>query len=244
MLWRLIQSDFLKMRKTYIWLLLFVSPVLAFAGGYLTEQVEGVPNEWIVPLVMMTPIHTILFLPLIIGVFTSFLCRFEHKNGGWKQLLSLPVKRTNVYLSKFILTMMLIAVNQGLVLVAWLAVGFLKGFEDPIPYDIMLRSFVGGWISTLPLAAIMLFISMAWSSFAAPLAFNVIFTVPNILVANSETFAPYYPWVQPFLTMIPRDGTGPWGGFFLSFESIAYAIIGGFILFFASGLVYINKKAV
>ncbi len=85
---------------------------------------------------------------------------------------------------------------------------------------------------------------MAWSSFAAPLAFNVVFTVPNILVANSETYAPFYPWVQPFLTMIPKGGEGPWGGFFMSFESLVYAIIGGFILFFASGLIYINKKAV
>lgn len=244
MFWNLVQSEFLKMRKTYIWLLLFVSPAFAFVAGFLTEQVEGAPNEWVIPLVIMTPIHTILFLPLIIGVFTSFLCRYEHKNGGWKQLLSLPVKRTNVYLSKFFLTIMLIAINQGLVLVAWLAIGFIKGFEDPIPYDVMVRSFVGGWIATLPLAAIMLLISMAWASFAAPLAFNVVFTVPNILVANSETYAPFYPWVQPFLTMIPKGGEGPWGGFFMSFESLVYAIIGGFILFFVSGLIYINKKAV
>jgi len=43
--------------------------------------------------------------------------------------------------------------------------------------------------------------------------------------------------------MIPKDD-GPWGGFFISFESIIYAIIGGFLLFFISGFIYIEKKAV
>ncbi|WP_338788219.1 ABC transporter permease [Metabacillus sp. FJAT-53654] len=244
MFWHLVQSEILKMRKTNIWLLLFVSPLLAFAVGLATtETMERTINEWTTTLLMMTPVHTILFLPLIIGVFTSFICRYEHKDGGWKQLLSLPVKRTQVYVSKFSLVMSLIALNQILFMLCWISVGLIKGFSDPFPTLVMFKSLVGGWIASLPLASIMLLVSMAWSSFAAPLALNVVFTLPNILVANSETYAPYYPWVQPFLTMIPK-GDGPWGGFFVSFESIIFAIIGGFVIFFASGLVYIRRKAV
>lgn len=240
----LLLSEILKMRKTHVWLLLFVSPFLATVAALAANPpIEEAANEWSLTLLIMTPMHTILFLPLIIGVFTSFICRYEHKNGGWKQLLSLPVKRTHVYMSKFLLVMLLIALNQLIFMGGWIVVGLAKGFTDPFPMEIIVKSILGGWISTLPLAAIMLLVSMAWSSFAAPLAFNVFFTMPNILVANSETYAPYYPWVQPFLTMIPKEG-GPWGGFFVSFESIIYAITLGFIIFFVSGLVYIQRKAV
>jgi hypothetical protein len=243
MFWNLVQSELLKIRKTTIWLLLFVSPSLAFLGGLGTPSIEGIPNEWLAPLLTMTQIHSLLFFPLIIGVFTSFICRFEHQNGGWKQLLSLPVRRTHVYMAKFSLIMALIAMIQLLFTCSWLLIGLIKGFTDPFPMLEMLKSVVGGWIATLPLVALLLLVSMAWTSFAAPLALNVIFTLPNILVANSETFAPYYPWVQPFLMMIPK-ADGPWGGFFVSFESIIFAIIGAFVVFFASGLVYIHKKAV
>lgn len=239
----LVQSELLKMRKTYVWLLLFVSPLLAFVVGLASVQLDEATNDWITPLTIMTPVHTILFLPLLIGVFTSFICRYEHKDGGWKQLLSLPVQRTHVYMSKYFLVMVMIAANQILFMLGWVLVGLLSGITDPFPAGTMVKSLVGGWIATLPLAALMLLVSMAWSSFAAPLALNVVFTLPNILVANSETYAPYYPWVQPFLTMIPK-GEGPWGGFFLSFESLIFPISGGFIVFFVSGLVYIRRKAV
>ena len=243
MFWNLVQSEMLKMRKTTIWLLLFVSPSLAFVVGLATPAIEGLPNQWVAPLLTMTQVHSLLFLPLIIGIFTSFICRFEHQNGGWKQLLSLPVLRTHVYMSKFSLVMALIAIIQLLFTYSWIFIGLIKGFTDPFPMMVMLKSIVGGWIATLPLVALLLLVSMAWASFAAPLALNVVFTLPNILVANSETLAPYYPWVQPFLTMIPK-AEGPWGGFFVSLESIIFAIAGAFVVFFASGLVYIHKKAV
>ncbi|XQY91569.1 ABC transporter permease [Metabacillus sp. HB246100] len=244
MFWSLVSSEIIKLRKTKIWLLHFISPFLASAIALAANPpIEPGVNAWTMTLLIMTPMHTLLFLPLLIGVFTSFICRFEHKNGGWKQLLSLPVKRRNVYLSKFFLVMLLIALNQLVFAAGWLLVGVIKGYSDSIPFLIIWKGIVGGWIATLPLTALLLLISMAWSSFAAPLALNVVLTIPNIMVANSETYAPYYPWVQPFLTMIPKDD-GPWGGFFISFESIIYAIIGGFLLFFISGFVYIEKKTV
>lgn len=243
MFWNLLQSEVLKIRKTNIWILLFISPSLAFFTGLVTEQQDGMSDEWVFPLMMMTIAHAILFLPLIIGVFTSFVCRYEHQNGGWKQLLSLPILRSHVYLSKFIIVTSLIAINQLLFIGGLFIIGVIKGFTDPIPIGIILKSALGGFIASLPLIALMLLVSMAWSSFAAPLALNVVFTLPNLLVANSEKYAPFYPWVQPFLTMIPKDD-GPWGGFFISMESIIFPIIGGFIIFFISGLLYIKKKTV
>jgi lantibiotic transport system permease protein len=243
MLWSLIQTEFYKLRKTKILSLIFMSPIIAAFTGFSASPMEGVPNEWLTPLLFMTPVHAVLLLPLITGVFSSFICRYEHLNGGWKQLLSMPVRREQVYLSKFVIVAALIAFNQLLFGAGWILVGVLKGFTDPIPFDVLTKSVVGGWIATLPLAAITLGVSMAWSSFGAPLALNVVFTLPNIMVANSEKFAPYYPWVQPFLTMIP-PGEDTWGSFFVSFESIAYAILGSFVLFFICGLMYIRRKAV
>ncbi|MFB9761002.1 ABC transporter permease [Ectobacillus funiculus] len=242
MLWALITTEYFKIRKTRILSLLFISPVFAGVVGFATSDLLS-GSKWLASLLAMSVTHSLLLLPLIIGVLASFICRYEHLHGGWKQLLSLPVRREHVYLAKFIMIAVLIAVNQLLFGISWILVGAVKGFTDPIPLEALWKSLAGGWISTLPLAALLLFVSMAWSSFAAPLALNVVFTLPNILVANSKQYAPYYPWVQPFLTMLPK-GDGPWGGFFTSFESLIFAICGSLLLFFAAGLLYIRQKAI
>ncbi|UOR11186.1 ABC transporter permease [Halobacillus amylolyticus] len=94
-------------------------------------------------------------------------------------------------------------------------------------------------ISTLPLIAVTLWLAMIWSSFAAPFTVNVILTLPNMLVANSETFSPIYPWVQPFMMMMPKGGV-----FSVPIESLIIAIGAGFIIFYTAGSINIQKRTV
>ncbi|WP_366161480.1 ABC transporter permease [Bacillus infantis] len=241
----LLSSEWLKLRKSSVWLLIFISPLLAALAGFGEADHPGMEGElqWLYTLSSMAFVHALLFLPLLTGVFSAFVCRYEHLGGGWKQLLSLPVSRRNVYIVKFSLVMGLIAVSQLLFLGGLLLVAQLKGFDAPIPWEIILESIAGGWVACLPVAALQMFVSAAWSSFAAPLAINVVFTLPNILVANSETYGPFYPWAQPFLTMIPRMGE-EFGGLNASMETLLIVILGGFVLFFLSGMTYFQRKEI
>ncbi|MGD6856099.1 ABC transporter permease [Bacillus infantis] len=241
----LLSSEWLKLRKSSVWLLIFISPLLASLAGFAEADAPGMEGElqWLYTLSSMAFVHALLFLPLLTGVFSAFVCRYEHLGGGWKQLLSLPVSRRNVYIVKFSLVMGLIAVSQLLFLGGLLLVAQLKGFDAPIPWKIILESIAGGWVACLPVAALQMFVSAAWSSFAAPLAINVVFTLPNILIANSETYGPFYPWAQPFLTMIPRMGE-EFGALNASMETLLIVILGGFVLFFLSGLTYFQRKEI
>src|SRR5690606_20910753 len=102
---------------------------------------------------------------------------------------------------------------------------------------------LSGWIAALPLAALQLFVSVVWSSFAAPLALNVIFTIPNMLIVNSEVYGPYYPWAQPLLSMLAVS-PDKYGAFNVPLETLLYVILGGFALFFTAGLTYFQRKEV
>ncbi|MBB4822996.1 hypothetical protein HNO89_000214 [Sporosarcina luteola] len=241
----LFKSEFYKLRKSSIWLLIFVSPLLSFFIGLLESnevpQYEGV--QWVTSLGMMTIGHAILFLPLLTGVFASFVCRYEHAGGGWKQLLTMPVHRGNIYIAKMLLVALLIGLTQLLFVVALLVIGWIKGFPGDIPWDVIGSSIAGGWLACMPLLALQLFVSVAWSSFAAPLAINVIFTIPNILIINSERFGPYYPWAQPFLLMMP-DSSESFGALNTSATTLFIVIIGGFVVFFLAGLFYFKRKEI
>lgn len=239
---KVLRAEFLKLRKSSIWLLIFISPVLATLVGY-GQSVEDIPFKWEMTLVSMAFIHALLFLPLLTGVFSAFVCRFEHIGGGWKQLLAMPISRGNVFVAKFIIVIGLLALTQALFAGGLLLIAQLKGFEGAIPWKVIATSVIGGWIACMPLAALQLFVSTAWSSFAAPLALNVIFTLPNILVINSEKFGPYYPWSQPILLMLSGSEDN-FGALHVPIETLVIVILGSFILFFLAGFTYFQRKEI
>ncbi|WP_121610947.1 ABC transporter permease [Mesobacillus foraminis] len=238
---KILRSELLKLRKSSIWLLIFVSPALSTVIGY-AESAEA-PHEWMLTLTYMAFTHGLLFLPLLTGVFSAFVCRYEHTGGGWKQLLAMPVSRGKVYLAKLMLVIGLLLATQLLFAGGYILAGLAKGYEPSIPWKMIGTSIFGGLVACLPLAALQLFVSTAWSSFAAPLAINVIFTLPNILVVNSEKYGPYYPWAQPFLAMLP-SAESDFGAMNVSLETLLFVIAGSFLLFFASGFPYFLRKEV
>ncbi|MDQ0196182.1 ABC transporter permease [Paenibacillus wynnii] len=239
---RVLSAEIVKMSSRYLWLLILASPAFAVLIG-MSQSEEG-PISWEFILSVMGAIHGMLFLPILSGLFTALLCRYEHHNGGWKQLLSLPVSRGSVYLSKFIVAAVLLAAVQLLFLVCFLGVGWWREAGGPPPWEMVLPRILGSWLATLPLAALQLAVSQAWSSFAAPLALNVTFTIPNMLVANSTTYGPYYPWVQPLIAMSPYGADGNFGALNLPLESLMIVVLGSFVLFFTAGLLSFRRKAV
>lgn len=234
----LLSAEQLKMSRSFLWLLVPASPLLALLIGLLVADGQV---DWAQLIGGMSMFHAMLFLPVLSGMFASFVCRFEHSQGGWKSLLTLPVSRTAVYAAKYVIVMVLLAITQILMLAVILAVAGIRHVPGDVPWDLLLRSLLGGWVACLPLAALQMFVSTLWVSFAAPLVLNVIFTIPNILIVQSPDYGPYYPWGQPFLAMMPRDGS-LYGAFNLPFENLMITVLGSLVLFLGAGLVYFNRK--
>lgn len=236
-------SEWYKLRKSKMLSILLVAPLVGLFIGLSSSEIgmEGI-NQWYEKLIMMNFAYAVLFLPLITGVLASVICRYEHQEGGWKQLLALPVTRGRVYLSKYLIVILLVLVMQLLYLGSVYLVGEVKGITDPFPMDIVWKSIAGGWLATFPLIALQLWGSLAFKSFAAPFAINVIFTIPTILILNSERFGPYYPWGQPFLMM--NVGGNTEDVFFVPWEQVLTVVGGSFLLFFIGGYLYFQRKAI
>jgi hypothetical protein len=222
---------------------MFASPIFAVVVGFFETDSSRITHgsQWILKYMIMAAGHGILFLPLLTGIFAAFVCHYEHADGGWKQLLALPVSRFNVYVVKFLSVMLMLAVTQFLVLVSLLLIGWIKGVPGEFPWIFILQSLFSGWLACAPLAALQLAVSVSWTSFAAPLAVNVIFVIPNILVINSK-YAPFYPWAQPVLSMFGNEKEAFGGAINSSLFTLVVVILGSFIIFFLSGLVYFQKK--
>lgn len=241
-LFRVMSAERLKMSKSWIWLVLLASPIISFPIGALTQIPED-GNPWGHILRSMVVIHSLLFLPILSGLLPAFLCRYEHTGGGWKQLLVLPVSRSAVYFGKLITSVLLLAFCQLMFLGAILLAGWFQHINVPVAWGLIATNLLGGWIACLPLAALQLGVSLSWASFAAPLAVNVSLTIPNMLIINSAKIAPFYPWAQPFLAMMPYEDRD-FGAFNLPMENLMITVVGSFLVFLIIGLMYFRRKEI
>ncbi|WP_339239274.1 ABC transporter permease [Paenibacillus sp. FSL R5-0517] len=236
---RILSAERLKMGKSPIWLLILLSPLLALLIGLLSTP----SGSWQVLMGTMVFLHGLLLLPMLTGVFTSFVCRFEHAGGGWKQMLVLPLTRSGVYAGKLTIVLMLLAGTQVLLLLSILLAGTIHGITMPIPWGFLVGKMLLGLLACVPLAALQMFVSLVWSSFAAPLALNFALTVPNILIVNSAAYGPYYPWAQPMILMTPVDGGG-FGAYNVPLLTLLSVVGGSAVIFIGIGMLYFAKKEI
>lgn len=241
---RLLSAEWMKLRRSAIWLLLAAGPVLAAVIGFMSLRSEMAGSRtWESLSMIMAITHGILFLPLLAGIISAFVCRYEHDSGGWKQLLALPVKRGGVYLAKLAAVLLLLFISQLIYLGLVIAVGLLLGLAGPMPAADLAQSALGGFAAAAPLAALQLACSVGWANFAAPLAINAMMALPNAIIINSARYAPYYPWSQPLRAMLP-DAGNQFGFLHLPAASLYGVVAGGFLLFFLSGWLYFRRRDV
>lgn len=240
----LLRAELFKLRKSGVVAVIVAAPVVVFLSALLrppfTADAGG--NEWLVSAVMAALSYGLLVLPMSTALLAGMVCRFEHQAGGWKQLFGLPVTRGQVYAAKLGVLALAVLVMQILFLAGLYAAGTLSGITDPFPWIIIWKSAFGGWVATLPLLALQLWLALLWRSFAAPFTVNVIFTLPAILAVNSAKVGPYYPWAQPFNMMMP--GGSPGDVFFVPWEQVLAVVGGSFVLFLLMGVVTFARKAV
>ncbi|WP_393959858.1 ABC transporter permease [Priestia megaterium] len=239
---QLCKVEWFKLFKTKAWVYLFVNPILIAAILFVGDQ--AMPSgkiKWLMASAFIANVHGLLLFPLTGGLVTSFVCRYEHEAGGWKQLLSLPVTRKSVYGAKLITAAVFMGILQVFVFVVLLGISVLKDYPGTIPLKMMAGNMLSGWIAVLPIIAFMLVVSMALSSFGASLTVNVILTLPNLFVVNSERFGPWYPWTQPTYGMLGVTGKASWE-LMLTTQTFLVVIISSFLLFVAAGLLYFQRK--
>lgn len=240
----LLRAELFKLRKSGVAAVVVAAPFLVFLSALMrpafTDNAEV--NEWLLSAMMAALSYGLLILPMSTALLAGMVCRFEHQAGGWKQLFGLPVARGQVYAAKFGVLALTVMVMQVLFLVGLYAAGLLAGITDPFPWVIIWKSALGGWVATLPLLALQLWLALLWRSFAAPFTVNVIFTLPTILAVNSAKVGPYYPWAQPFNMMVP--GGNPGDVFFVPWEQVLVVVGGSFAVFALLGYVTFARKAV
>ncbi|MED1512718.1 MULTISPECIES: ABC transporter permease [Bacillus cereus group] len=231
-------NDWLKLRNyIQIRLIILITPLFLTVVGvanYVTHihvfEENGMVG-WTGAWTQVEFLYGTVLCPLLSSVYLAILCRFEHANGGWKQLLSYPIPKVYFYLSKMIWGWLLVGMTNVMMFLYFLILGKVMGVTGTFPYFEFFVLFLNGWLSILPLIALQTWLAIQWQNFSLPIALNFAFIIPNIFVTGSK-YGRYYPWSQPAYAMTPENQLG----FTQTTQDLYLAVIGGFLLFSLVGV--------
>lgn len=206
MLLRILSSEFLKIRRKLIWLLVVLGPL-----GAVGLQILNYGLRWDY---LVRPrdsaelwgdalqsIASLALPALLIGlaIVASMTAGIEHQMNAWKMTLALPVKKRQVFAGKFLLTALLLLAASALLAIFSLAFGLtlnsLVGLDGPVPYGDLLRASFYPYLAAMPLVALQSWLSVTMQNQAVPLTVGIVGMIVSMF--GAFRFPDWVPYKWP-----------------------------------------------
>jgi len=249
------QSEWLKKKRSLAsWIVIiggFFTPIIIIVAR-LVQHNKLIPiytdaNFWKLLWKNSWESMAIFLLPLGVILSTSLITQIEYKNNTWKQLHTLPLKLTTIFLAKLsvIIIMILqffIFFNIGIYLSALIPYLLISGVpypKTPIPFDFFLKENALYFIDCLPVIALQYLLSLKFKNFLVSVGVGFVLWV-GALASLSWKFGCIIPYTYCTYNYL-KDSTG--GKVVLPTINIHYFAIFYFVIFTViSYILYITKR--
>lgn len=209
MFFRTLQAERMKLYHSPVWLAFLILPILPAVMGtfnYL-QNVDILQDQWYSLWTQHTLFTCYFFLPAIIGVYCSYLCRLEHMNYNWNTIMTAPVPVPYIYFSKLIMASVMVLLTQVWIGVLFVISGKLCGFNTPVPPE-LLKWLLYGAIGGIVICALQLCISLVIRSFAVPVGIALIGGIAG-LAAFAKGYGSWFPYSLLSVGMRANHPGGP-----------------------------------
>ncbi|MEW5553108.1 ABC transporter permease [Peribacillus frigoritolerans] len=241
---KILWADQIKLKRSSLFIVVLLVPllILAYELVNLTYRVEYVEIQaemfhagsmWMYLLYDNSLLFGLGF-PLAATLAASIIANIEHQANGWKQTLSLPISRVQIYLSKFVWLVVSLFLSLTIFLVGMVLLGKMLGFDGSLPWVLLLGDCYGMLITVLPILAFQLWLSMNFKNQAFSILIGSVSAMMGLFLAASQTTR-WFPLAYP-----SQSST-----VILQYEGIAYnpdfsaflvisLLVGAIILFIGS----------
>ena len=194
----LLKTELRKQKRGYIWLVVMGIPICITGAIFLDmhfrydsylyniAQKNGMTSWEMLLIENQKALGWGIFLPLFIAVIATIIHYTEFEENSWKQLLTLPISRSGVYISKFITILFFSFIMIALKTIGLILVGKIIGFPEPINYQLYSSYILYQYVAILGVASIHNFLSIHSSSMIKPvvIGFLGIIATPAIITTN------------------------------------------------------------
>lgn len=241
MLIRSIRAEFLKLRRSYIWLAMLVLPLLSAGLGtanYL-NNLGMLTEQWYSLWTQHALFYCALFAPALTGVYCAYVCRLEHLNRNWNAVMTQPIPVGTMLAAKLTAVSILTALTQCLIGILFIVSGKLAGLTAPLPFELVYWVIRGWWALTVQ-AALLLCVALMVRSFAVPVAAGILGGFCG-LPALVKGFGVYFPFSLLELGMCSHNPAEPMDCSDAAFviSSFLYLLLG-----FAVSVLWLKKRDV
>lgn len=172
MILKLIKTETKKLKRTPIWLAFGFMPIIPALLGTLNYlgNVEILQSEWYSLWTQHTLFTDYFFLPLLVGIYCSYIMRLEENCHNWNKLLSMPISKHKIFVSKLACVSIMILLSEIWIGLLFVLSGKLIGMSAPLPLRELIIWCLFGTLGGIVMASLQLVISLFIKSFALPVA--------------------------------------------------------------------------
>ena len=199
---RLLLAEWLKLRRSLIWLLILSVPLMVFLLGVAVIATGNSTDQWDMLAMSGAAIWSFFLLPMTATALTALIAQLEHGSRGWSFMLALPHRKMAIFTAKALIVLAVMALISALVAVANIASGIVAGWIAPdqamqgeLPLALLAGIMSKMWLTGLLVVAVQFAVAMRYASFAVPVVVGIAGTFVAV-VATSARQGLYFPWLM------------------------------------------------
>ena len=168
---RLLKAERMKLKRSPVWLIFFFMALVPALLGTLNymNNLDLLKSEWFSLWTQHTLFTDYFFLPIMVGVYCSYIMRIEQNNHNWNKVLTMPVSRGAVFVAKLITVGEMVLLSVIWICALFVLSGKIAGITAPIPFTNLAVWCACGALGGIVMAAVQLLLSLYIRSFALPI---------------------------------------------------------------------------
>lgn len=192
----LFKAELLKIKHTSVFQLAVFLPMISIIMGvnFYSNMKERMTD--MLSLDVVSSVSFISFvgflLPLIIIYVAITIGRIENINNGWKQILTMPIKRENLYIAKYLVLLLIFTISIVSYLVEYTIGVYFLGIKDIIPINEIINM-VYVFVASQPFICLLFVLSNRFNSVSVPIGVGMTFVLSSAIIVQSKYWI-YAPW--------------------------------------------------
>lgn len=202
MLMNLIKNEFTKGKRNLVILFVLAVPIgiaillcvdflIRYESWLLPQSIEKGLTSWQVLIKEQRILYFNDYMPMFSALILSTLFESEYRNNSWPFLLTKPIKRRDILLSKYIVASFYSVVMLILNVISLIVVGMIFKFKEPIPYKFFAIMFFVQLISSLVIMLIHLFLNIKNKNLLVSIGIAAVLSIVSTNIYHNDYFIKY-----------------------------------------------------
>lgn len=183
MLFKMLKAERMKLKRSPIWIMFILVPIIPAVLGTLNymNNIEILKSEWFSLWTQHTLFTDYFFLPIMLGVYCSYIMHEEKNNHNWNRVLTMPVKRTTVFLSKLITAGSMVLLSLIWICAIFIISGKIVGMTTPVPWSNIALWCAFGALGGMVMVSVQLLLSLFIHNFALPIGISLLGGISGLM---------------------------------------------------------------